>query len=153
MENTPTTQGLADLITNAELNEVKATQNILVAEQELFQSEMYKKVEELKLKKKNVQAEKLKLEEQWIKMMIKGNLKKIESRNWYTVSLKISTWSLKIEDEKEFIKNIDKKFTSEKTTVKISVDKKAIKQAIEDWENFDWCAIEKKMTLTVKKDI
>ena len=153
MENNITNQGLADLITNAELQEVNATQEILVAEQELFQSELYKKVEELKWKKKNVQAEKLELEEKWIAMMLKGNLKKIESRNWYTVSLKISTWSLKIEDEKTFIKNTDEKFLVKKVTEKISVDKKAIKSAIDDWETFDWCSIEKKMTLTVKKDI
>lgn len=154
MENTPTTIGLADLIANAEINEITATQEIMAAEQELFQSELYKKVEELKLKKKNIQAEKLELESKWIEMMNKAGLKKIEARNGYTVSLKISSWSLKIEDEKEFIKNPEnEKFLTRKVTEKISPDKKAIKAAMDEWEIFEWCSIEKKMTLAVKKNI
>lgn len=148
------TQSLAEQIVSAENERLSAQIEVNNAEKELYASEFYKNLENKKKELAEIKEKQLEFETQGIEMLNKVWIKKITTRDWYDISLAISAWSVKIKDEKAFCKNPEMaKFVAKKVTESFSVDKKAVKKALDEWEIIEWVSIEKKMTLKVTKDI
>lgn len=143
---------LADQYSTAEVRIINAKANLLNLQQELNTSPLAVQVAEAQETVRFEESKKIEVENTIIEQLQSLNLEEVVSSNWDRILMSTSTWSVKIEDEKDFVKNADEKFL--KTTTpkpKTAPDKKAIKLALDEWENIEWVHLEKKITLKITK--
>lgn len=103
-------------------------------EMELQQTEFRKKIQEKKLEVANLTQKEEEMKQNILNWMLQNSLKSIEF-TFQKFTVKKNPWSLIIEDESK----IPQEFKKEK--IEIVIDKKAIKEKIQNWENIDGATV------------
>jgi len=124
------------------MDKAKTIVAIQTAEIELVESDLYKRVQKLKAQLKQEEAHIEWIKENTKQYMIEKEMKSVDISG-QKLTLKKTSWKLKVLDE-ELIPSVYKK-----TKEVVTIDKKAIKEAMNLWDNINWVDLEQWYTLSI----
>jgi len=138
---------LIDKVDNIELSIYHTNKLIDEKQKELESTDIYKEIEELEQKLKELDKQNKDLGECWKELLFKLWLKKIETLDGRSIQLDKLPWKLIIEDNTE----IPDEYINKKVIK--SIDKKAIKSDLREWLIIEWVNIKEDYKLVIKHSL
>ena len=140
-----TTQWLVDKINAVQLEAMNLRKILWNKKEELETLPLYMEVKELEEKIKATQNEDSELRNEAKQKMMEAGMKKFEALDGSIVQLNKKPWALIIEDEEK----VPTEYKKEKVT--LVINKKQLKQDIQEWLLIDWVFINEDYTLVIKR--
>ena len=139
-----TTQTIVEKLNVITTKKLKYNKLLNEIQQELEQSDLYKRIEEGKKIISELELEEKELKDTGKFIMLDAGLKKFESIDGSIAQLNKKPWKLIIEDNDK----IPQEYIKEKTTK--SIDKKTLKEDIKQWVIIEWVSISQDYELVIK---
>jgi len=141
--NSITPLWIIDMLSSFKDDRVTTTLLLANKEQELKENKLYKEIEELKQRLRQLDKSEEKTKEQWKEILFEAWIKEFTGLDWTKIMLAKTPWKLVIESEDDIPESYYK-IKETKTLNKLS-----LKEDLKEWCLIAWCYIEQGYNLKI----
>ena len=141
--NSITPLWIIDMLSSFKDDRVTTTLLLANKEQELKETQLYKEIEELRKKQKNLEKSELEIKEQWKEILFNAWIKEFTGLDWTKIMLAKTPWKLVVESEDDIPESY---YKIKETKV---LNKLSLKEDLKEWCLIAWCYIEQGYNLKI----